>query len=492
AGGASEPSETARPLSFPPPGWPPILLRPRKGTGNAMSSAASAASPMRWRSLGWHDVGGGSCRARPAAAADAACVRQALESLRLDVEAVFDRHGELWREPPPTAGESRGSGPDSPEEVPGQPSSPVRSVLLGRRASPKRAFAEQCSLASSRSNEAMAAMQKVKNVRGTFLREENTTWMHTLLPTGRHSWSKVWLAECLPSGKLRACSSAKKLTEGVSKLVRRPGYELARVMMMVLDAVLVVWEMQCAAQRAIQFVQHGQAGIDDTAVFTVLLDISCGLFVTDFLLRCTAGQFGPTVSAGRGWQYFHVVVVIAQLVQTIGLHSHRHQRSHSQFRVALAMFSTLRVARVLSLVQVTEVIRQHPFFRELRIMIHSLTGAVKGLLWSSLLIFTILLIFGTVLSEGALAYLVHNGREGAFTSSSVALQARFGSLFHAVLTLFQAMSGGVDWHDVWQILDVLDWGYRGVFLLYIGFSLFSLLNVVTAVFILEHDGALHK
>jgi len=52
-----------------------------------------------------------------------------------------------------------------------------------------------------------------------------------------------------------------------------------------------------------------------------------------------------------------------------------------------------------------------------------------------------------------------------------------------VLTLFQAMSGGVDWHEVWDTLDVLGWGYRGVFLLYIGFSLLTLLNAVTAVFI---------
>jgi len=116
-------------------------------------------------------------------------------------------------------------------------------------------------------------------------------------------------------------------------------------------------------------------------------------------------------------------------------------------------------------------------------MIHSLTGAVKGFLWSGLLIFTILLIFGTVLSEGALAFLVQGGGEDASAGPAAPLQARFGSLFLAVLTLFQAMSGGVDWHEVWQILDALGWGYRGVFLLYIGFSFLTLLNVVTAVFI---------
>merc|ERR1712194_637510 len=63
------------------------------------------------------------------------------------------------------------------------------------------------------------------------------------------------------------------------------------------------------------------------------------------------------------------------------------------------------------------------------------------------------------------------------------LQARFGSLFDAVLTLFQSMSGGVDWEQVWRDLGALGWGYRGVYLLFIFFSLYVMLNVVTAVFI---------
>jgi len=45
------------------------------------------------------------------------------------------------------------------------------------------------------------------------------------------------------------------------------------------------------------------------------------------------------------------------------------------------------------------------------------------------------------------------------------------------------MSGGVDWEVVWLDLGALGWGYRGVYLLFIFFSLYVMLNVVTAVFI---------
>jgi hypothetical protein len=224
-------------------------------------------------------------------------------------------------------------------------------------------------------------------------------------------------------------------------------------------------------------VNHSAGGLEDALLFTVLMDISCAVVVCDQLLRFAGGKFDDTL--GAGWQSFHVLVAITQLIQAIGQHSHRHQRSRSHFRVALAMLSTLRLGRVLSLVLVSKVIRQHRFFRELRIMVLALTGVFKVLVWASLLIFTIILMFGTVLSEGTLAFLIRNESDVVPPS----LQLRFGSLFDAVLTLFQSMSGGVDWEVVWLDLGALGWGYRGVYLLFICFSLTVLLNVVTAVFI---------
>ncbi|CAK0870207.1 unnamed protein product [Prorocentrum cordatum] len=461
---------------------------PRSPTGG-VSAEGAAASPVRSAAVSWADECG-SCGGVPATGADAACVRQSLECLRLDMEAVFDKHKELWRQHPAASSGPRAPMTEPAYRVPDQvlrdhqhPTSPKRARLRDAG----RTFAESdvkrvSSNKSGRSDEAMARIRKLQKERTTFLTQEDKSWMHTLLPSSHHSWINRCSTR-LPGSKLGDFSSVRKTTDLVSKLVRHPGYQLARGMMMVLDAVLVVWEMQYAAQRATSGIHNGLGGIEDATMLSACMDISCVIFVTDLLLGCTAGLSDPTISTGHGWQYFHVVVVIAQLFQTIGQHSHRHQRSYSQFRVVLAMLSTLRLARLLSLVLVTDVIRQHPFFRELRIMIHSLTGAVKGFLWSGLLIFTILLIFGTVLSEGALAFLVQGGGEDASAGPAAPLQARFGSLFLAVLTLFQAMSGGVDWHEVWQILDALGWGYRGVFLLYIGFSFLTLLNVVTAVFI---------
>jgi len=447
------------------------------------------------------------------AAADASRVRQALESLRLDVEAVFDRHRDLQQTPPlpdrvpellfhpvgiqPSdterlpiparhARKSRVSISEAPEYLmpAGMPGS-MPSMLETPRQSlrPSQQSQRKSNRASLASMSSAGAMRRLKRERTSFLKESDTNWMHSLVEEPRRSTQLQRAMSQRLSDVRNRFIFRRGSQDFVPKLVRRTEFELARAVMMILDAVLVVCEMQDAANRASSSFHSSPGGISDRLVFTVLLDVSCGLFLFDLCLRFLAGRFDPSAGVGLGWQTFHVVVVIAQLLQAIGQHSHRHQRSHSQYRVVLTMLSTLRLVRVLSLVILTDVIRQHRFFRELRIMVLSLTGAVKAMVWASLLAFMFLLIFGAVLSEGTLAFLTRNGpsEAGRVDESLVPLWEHFGSLFDAVLTLFQVISGGVDWEFVWANLGTLGWGFRGLLLFFIGFSLIALMNVVTAV-----------
>ncbi|CAK0828968.1 unnamed protein product [Prorocentrum cordatum] len=396
------------------------------------------------------------------AAADTFRACQSLENLRLDVEAVFDKHREIWLKPtslpqrpgPPTLAStdkgqdllfhpvgiqqtprvSRGSAETEqhllrPIQLPNQRTSVASRISLGSMDMP-------------------ISMRRLKRERNSFMTESNTpNWMHTLVEE-RQTRTPTEITRRVSARLSHTFAPTRQAsTDFIPRLVRRAEFEIVRAMMMLLDAVLVVWEMQDAAHRATSSLHSTPDGINDTVFFTVLLDISCALFIIDLCLRVAAGQFDPIHSAAKGWQTFQVVVVIAQLLQVIGQHSHRHQRSGSKFRVALAMLSALRLARVLSLVVVTDVIRQHRSFRELRIMVLSLTGAMKSLVWSSLLVFMILLIFGTVLSEGALAFLTQHGPPAGEVPEEQAapLRARFGSLFDAVLTLFQVVSRACPW-----------------------------------------------
>ncbi|CAK0827213.1 unnamed protein product [Prorocentrum cordatum] len=382
-------------------------------------------------------------------------VPQALEKLRLDMEEVFDRHRELYGGKPPTtptqsqsprrctvsarevgaktlprpslgphegkraaqpqlAGLRRppvsSSQPQSPAPQPQSPVSPVPSPSASAPTSPLRHSVRREISARLRNN--------------TFdITESENNWMHSLLKMESTSRMSMSSRRALGAAVARVSAAAPTC---VQRFVRRPAYELAQVLVIFLDAVLVVWEMQHAAQGAAPSAHLGAGGIADAPLFTVLLDISCACVLVDQLLRLAGGKFDQTL--GAFWQSFHLLVAATQLLQAIGHHSHLHQRSSSQFRVGLAMLSTLRIGRVLSLVLVSRVIRQHRFFRELRIMVHALAGVVKVLLWSSLLIFTILLMFGTVLSEGTLALLVRSGPGSAPPSLQENGSARYSPL----------------------------------------------------------------
>ena len=60
----------------------------------------------------------------------------------------------------------------------------------------------------------------------------------------------------------------------------------------------------------------------------------------------------------------------------------------------------------------------------------------------------------------------------------------FGSVPRAVLSLYQGMTGGVDWNDMSLPLErSLSPIFALVFALYIAFAVLAMMNVVTGVFV---------
>jgi len=63
------------------------------------------------------------------------------------------------------------------------------------------------------------------------------------------------------------------------------------------------------------------------------------------------------------------------------------------------------------------------------------------------------------------------------------LKAHYGSMPRTLSTLFQSMSGGVDWGQVVEPLQRLNPVYVVLFFAFINFSIFGVLNVMTSVFV---------
>merc|ERR1712012_919290 len=61
-------------------------------------------------------------------------------------------------------------------------------------------------------------------------------------------------------------------------------------------------------------------------------------------------------------------------------------------------------------------------------------------------------------------------------------EASWGTLSTSMLTLFQTITNGVDWNQVYAPLSQIDRFWQFLFLLFLTFTYFAVLNVVTGAF----------
>jgi len=98
-------------------------------------------------------------------------------------------------------------------------------------------------------------------------------------------------------------------------------------------------------------------------------------------------------------------------------------------------------------------------------------------LWVFFVIFFFLFIFSVIFMHGATDYFKS---EDLNSDEVLAIKDLFGDMLSAMLTLFESITGGRDWHEVVVALTHMHWTYGWMFLSYIFFMTFLVLNVVVA------------
>jgi len=114
-------------------------------------------------------------------------------------------------------------------------------------------------------------------------------------------------------------------------------------------------------------------------------------------------------------------------------------------------------------------------------MIFSILRSLKSLIWVILVLSLTFYLFAIVFTTAATSHMPE--REQWFSEENQGLVAFFGSLGDSILSLFMAMSGGRDWAEYYDVLRPLHIQYRFLFLIFITFSVFAVVNIVTGVFV---------
>jgi len=115
----------------------------------------------------------------------------------------------------------------------------------------------------------------------------------------------------------------------------------------------------------------------------------------------------------------------------------------------------------------------------------------KAFVWSLALIVLVLYVVGVYITHLVLAVRVDN-----LDTDFVSLERWYSNVPRTVLSLFQGLTGGVDWDDITRPLMESVSPWIGVFFfLYMAFAIILVLNVVTATFVeasIERAGKVHE
>jgi len=248
------------------------------------------------------------------------------------------------------------------------------------------------------------------------------------------------------------------------RLVRSRHYELTVIFVVAVNTLFIGWQTQYAA------LYHQPPAFE-----SVSENVFCAIFFLELVLRSRAEGLNFCISTDWSWNLFDSVVVLTMVSERI------LRLAYDGSVEQLSKVSMLRIMRVVRVVRIMHVIRVMKFFRELRMMVMSIMRSIKSLVWVVLVLSLLFYVFGISLVQGVVVFC--NTEDKWESTDTAALRDNFGTLDRSFLALFEAMSGGVSWGELLDVLKPLPLMYTLIFLTFIAFAIFGVVNIVTGVFV---------
>jgi len=272
-----------------------------------------------------------------------------------------------------------------------------------------------------------------------------------------------------PTSSTAGSGSSMKLVwrdRPIEKLVKSHGFDYAICVFIILNAANIGVQTNVAAIRK---------GHELPLSLRVIEMGFCVVFTVELALRMWVYRGNFCCMQGWQWNFFDCVVVGLQLVEeTLTLLQINSSENMN--------FSFMRIMRILRLIRVMRLVKVLRLIRELRTLVASISASLRALFWTVILM--LLLIYSVSLYLTQLVADTTTDCEPDMQSNCEALDNWYGSVPRAMLTLFQAITGGVDWDlAVRPLTEAVSPLLAFFFSIYIAFACLAMLNVVTGVFV---------
>lgn len=239
------------------------------------------------------------------------------------------------------------------------------------------------------------------------------------------------------------------------------------------NAVTIGWQTDYMARHVLA---------EAPASFQLIELFFCVNFVLELALRFFA--YGRRFFRSRAWKWnvFDCCLVSFQVVE-LSVAVIVRQESGGQGSGSWGFMRALRIIRLLRIVRIFRVLR---FLRDLRTLIISVGASIRPLAWSVVILLLMLYVVAMYFTEVVLDHRVNPSDDtGAETAANtLILIDHFGSLNNSVFTLYQVITGGMDWRDVTDPLMHNIGSYVGyIFAFYIAFAVICMINLFTGIFV---------
>jgi voltage-gated sodium channel len=181
-------------------------------------------------------------------------------------------------------------------------------------------------------------------------------------------------------------------------------------------------------------------------------------FALELTLKLVAEDLQLFINDDWTWNVLDLVLVLLSFAQLV--------LASSAPSLSLARnIRLLRVPRVLRIIRVVKA------FRSLRVMVFAILKSLDALLWVFIVLFLFMYIFAMVFMHAAIEELKSDG-------DAPELERKFGTLYRSMVTLFMSVTGGMDWIEVYELVDGVHATFGVMFLFFVYFMVFLVMNVV--------------
>lgn len=245
-----------------------------------------------------------------------------------------------------------------------------------------------------------------------------------------------------------------KIRKWSGVIVYSPAFSYSITLLILLHVILLGVEVDLSAAVALE---------DMPSWFSTFNAVSVCCFVVELILKFIAlGCRGFWYGSDAYWNIFDFIVIGVSVVDVV-LDFWARMLSPSMSTGQLRLLRSIRFARALRSIRIVRLFR---YIGALRTLALSILSTMVSLFWTLALLIILFYSFGVVLTQLVVE--------------------------HCMLTLFMAISQGLNWEDAMEPLREVSVLAVILVILYVVITVFAILNVVTGVFLntaIESAGA---